>query len=383
MKKKLLTATLLFVALGLASCAANNGDKSSGAPVTLTSSQDDGIFTVTFHRNDGTKDDIIETVTVNKGEKVSKPASDPTREGFVFKDWYKDADAINLYDFNKVVNKNTNLYAGWLEIFDVKFDLNYTGAAAATSVKVTEGQPVAEPSDPIREGFAFKGWTLSANGPQYYDFTQPVEEGMTLYASWGAVGSKKIKAKTFEAEYCPCITEDRNGLGMQGATYSGGSNGRNLIQKDDTKQAKASNGYFVHHLYEKGNNLVFDLNVDVEDTKATIYMRLSAEYKTPVQIDADMYKVKVNGVAMNYGSITFENVPEQGDGWKPFSDYLLTAEVTLKAGANKIEMITDNMIKIHGTALSTAPMVDCLKVYSTSEVTWPTAKPANLISNEE
>ena len=170
---------------------------------------------------------------------------------------------------------------------------------------------------------------------------------------------------------------------MQGATYSGGSNGRNLIQKDDTKEAKASNGYFVHHLYEKGNNLVFDLNVDVEDTKATIYMRLSAEYKTPVEIDADMYKVKVNGVAMNYGSITFENVPPQGDGWKPFSDYLLTAEVTLKAGTNKIEMITDNMEKMYGTALSTAPMVDCLKVYSTSEVTWPTAKPANLISNEE
>jgi hypothetical protein len=41
------------------------------------------------------------------------------------------------------------------------------------------------------------------------------------------------------------------------------------------------------------------------------------------------------------------------------------------------------MEKMYGTALSTAPMVDCLKVYSTSEVTWPTAKPANLISNEE
>lgn len=381
MKKKLLATTLLFVALGLAACG--GGEKTSSTPAVVPSSQEENEFTVTFHRNDGSTNDVIETVTVNKGEKVAKPAADPTREGYVFKDWYKDADAITVYDFNKVVNKNTNLYAGWLEILDVKFDLNYTGAAAASTVKVTEGQPVAEPNDPTRDGFAFLGWTLSANGPQYYDFSQPVDEAMTLYASWGAVGSKKIKAKTFEAEYCPCITEDRNGLGMQGATYSGGSNGRNLIQKDDTKQAKASNGYFVHHLYEKGNNLVFDLNVDVEDTKATIYMRLSAEYKTPVVIDADMYKVKVNGVAMNYGTITFENVPEQGNGWKPFSDYLLTAQVTLTAGANKIEMITDNMVKIHGTALSTAPMVDCLKVYSTSEVTWPTAKPANLISNEE
>ena len=381
MKKKLLATTLLFVALGLAACG--GGEKTSSTPAVVPSSQEENEFTVTFHRNDGSTNDVIETVTVNKGEKVAKPATDPTREGYVFKDWYKDADAITLYDFNKVVNKHTNLYAGWLEILDVKFDLNYTGAAAASTVKVTEGQPVAEPNDPTRDGFAFLGWTLSANGPQYYDFSQPVDEAMTLYASWGAVGSKKIKAKTFEAEYCPCITEDRNGLGMQGATYSGGSNGRNLIQKDDTKQAKASNGYFVHHLYEKGNNLVFDLNVDVEDTKATIYMRLSAEYKTPVVIDADMYKVKVNGVAMNYGTITFENVPEQGNGWKPFSDYLLTAQVTLTAGANKIEMITDNMVKIHGTALSTAPMVDCLKVYSTSEVTWPTAKPANLISNEE
>jgi uncharacterized repeat protein (TIGR02543 family) len=380
MKKKLLTATLLFVALGLSACV-QPVEKSKPVDVP-SSSEEASTFTVSFHKNDGTKDDVIETKTVNKGEKVARP-DDPTWDGRVFNNWFKDADCLNVYDFNKTITKNTNLYAGWFEILDVTFNLNYEGAPQPTVTKVTEGQAIAEPSDPNRSGFAFTGWMLSASGPQYYDFTQPVQQKLTLYASWGAVGSKKVKAKTFEAEYCPCITEDRNGLGMQGATYSGGSNGRNLIQKDDTKQAKASNGYFVHHLYEKGNNLVFDLNVDVEDTKATIYMRLSAEYKTPVQIDADMYKVKVNGVAMNYGSITFENVPPQGDGWKPFSDYLLTAEVTLKAGANKIEMITDNMEKMYGTALSTAPMVDCLKVYSTSEVTWPTAKPANLISNEE
>ena len=382
MNKKLLITTMLFAAMGLAACGGpGTGDVSSKAKVE--SSVDSGIYTVTFHKNDGSADDVIKTETINKGQKVARPTEDPTREGFVFDTWYKDAEKVTVYDFNKAVNRNTNIYAGWLEILDVKFDLNYAGAAAATTVKVTEGQKVAEPTDPTRAGYAFTGWKLSADGPHFYDFNQPVAEALTLYASWGEVGAKKIKAVTLEAELCPCITEDRDGLGMQGATYSGGSNGRNLIQKDDRGVAKASGGYFVHHLYEKGNNLIFNIQADEQDTNVVIYMRLSAEYKNPVVINKDMYKVKLNDVAINYGSITFTEVPEQGKGWKPFADYILSASLTLKAGGNKIEMITDNDEKMYGTALHTAPMVDALKVYSTSTVTWPEAKPANLITDSE
>ncbi|MBP5090947.1 MAG: InlB B-repeat-containing protein [Bacilli bacterium] len=382
MKKKILMAMMLFASLGVAAC--NNGvnDKSGGP--AISSSAEATSFTVTFHLNDGSTNDVYSTITVDKGGKAERPATDPTREGFVFDDWYKDADLETVYDFSKAVNKSINIYAGWLEVLDVTLNLNYQGAPAPTVNKVAEKSKFAEPSDPTREGYAFTGWMLSAEGPHYYDFNQPVKEAMTLYASWGPVGSKKIKATTLEAELCPCITEDRDGLGMQGATYSGGSNGRNLIQQDDKEgSAKASGGYFVHHLYERGNTLVFDILSDVGALNVTIYMRLSAEYKNPVNIDSDKYKVKVNGEAIAYPAISFTGVPEQGNGFRAFDDHLLSTAITLREGENKIEMVTDNLEKMQGTAPATAPMVDALKIYSASTVTWPNAKVANLIEDGE
>lgn len=180
----------------------------------------------------------------------------------------------------------------------------------------------------------------------------------------------------FEAEYCPCITD---GQGMTGSTYSGGTNGRGLIQEDYGGEAQASNGYYVHFLYTRGNTLTFDIVADKADAKASIVMRLSGEYKSPeFTINPTKYPIKVNGVSINYGDIKIDMVPPQGAGRRPFTDYVLASEIALVEGNNKVEMITDNDELMFGTAASTAPMVDCLKFTSTSKLTWPTEKKSNI-----
>ena len=67
--------------------------------------------TVTFSGNSG--EPAVNTVEVNKGDKVSPPASDPTRTGYSFKGWYTTADATIAFDFNSAINTPTTIYAGW------------------------------------------------------------------------------------------------------------------------------------------------------------------------------------------------------------------------------------------------------------------------------
>ena len=111
-------------------------------------------------------------------------------------------------------------------------------------------------------------------------------------------------------------------------------------------------------------------------------MRLSAEYDESGSFKinstgtngASSYTIKVNGNSIDYGTITFTNIPKQGTGWKKFANYLLTASVPLVKGENTVEMITSNQDLLCGTAIATAPMIDCLTFETTCNLSWGNAK---------
>ena len=365
----LTTALLLTGALAGCSGGGNGGSQGGG-------SGDDPVVTFRLNYKKNSAEDVFKEVTVKKGECVDEPEDEPVREGYIFDRWHDDQDKESEFDFEEPIKKNTKIYAHWLAELTCTFDLNYSGAPAATEVKVIQKQAVARPADPTRDGYQFIGWTLDkGEQKEYYDFTRHFTDNTTLYAKWGPVGS--AKAYRFEAEYCDVIT--KGVTGMQGATYSGGQAGKGLIQPDDNAEAKASNGFYVHFLYVKGNNLTFEINSDAA-VKAAITMRLSAEYKEAFSINstgtngASKYDIKVNGNSIDYGTIEFTNVPLQGQGIKEFADYQLTASVDLVLGKNTIEMITDNDDLLYGTAAATAPMIDCITVETTANLSWANAK---------
>ena len=382
--KKLIVSLALVFATGLTACGNKGGESGSeeagGDPV------------VTFRLNYKTGEaDIYKQVTVKKGECVEEP-EEPEREDYIFDGWHYKFDADSEYDFEDEITKSIKIFAHWLAKLECTFDLNYDGAPAASKVEVIQKSAVARPADPVREGYQFIGWTINKEEKsgddkfEYYDFARLFTEDLTLYAQWGTVGS--AKSYRFEAEFCDVITK---GMGMTGNTYSGSTTGLGLIGKEpeDAKTFGCSNGFFVHHLYATGNNLKFEIKSSVAGT-AKIKMRLSAEYygfrmNSVGLVDEEdpedkakniaKYPIIVNGNSIDYGTIEFTNVPLQGQGDKPFETYLLTESVELVEGKNTIEMKTDNKLKLQGTAIACAPMIDCLTFETNCDLSWMNAKP--------
>ncbi|MDD5865446.1 MAG: InlB B-repeat-containing protein [bacterium] len=135
-------------------------------------------YNVSFETDGGT---IVNMQTINEGDKVTKPV-DPLKEGYIFVEWtYQGV----TYDFSLEVTSNLVLTAKWAKVekddetFIVKFDSD--GGSTISNQIITKGSKVEKPSDPTKEGYTFKEWTLN---DKTYDFDQIVEENLELKAKW-------------------------------------------------------------------------------------------------------------------------------------------------------------------------------------------------------
>ncbi len=146
-------------------------------------------FTVTYAVNGGTK---IDSSKALNGKPAKKPA-DPTKDGYFFVGWYKDAEFKEAYSFESdVITANTTIYAKYLEYFvaefEVKLDLNYEGATALEPVTTVQNKLQYNLPTPVREGYKFVGWWLSDFNSaekltaKYVD--QEIKQNTTLYAVW-------------------------------------------------------------------------------------------------------------------------------------------------------------------------------------------------------
>lgn len=68
-------------------------------------------YTVTFNTNGGSE---VKSQPVAKGSKVQRPLP-PTKDGYIFDNWYTDIALTQVYDFDTQVTGNLTLYANWIE----------------------------------------------------------------------------------------------------------------------------------------------------------------------------------------------------------------------------------------------------------------------------
>ena len=82
-------------------------------------------------------------------------------------------EGTSLKDNGKILLSEANNY------YTVTFDSN--GGSAVTAQSIEAGQKATKPADPTKDGYDFKGWTLSGSA---YDFNTAVNGNITLVATW-------------------------------------------------------------------------------------------------------------------------------------------------------------------------------------------------------
>ncbi len=98
--------------------------------------------TVTFDKNGGDTDS--DPATVAASSKLTATAIEPTRTGYVFGGWYKEAACTNAWDFdNDTVTTDITLYAKWTELklaSSVSSGKIYTGGRITLTPSVEGGE---------------------------------------------------------------------------------------------------------------------------------------------------------------------------------------------------------------------------------------------------
>ena len=140
-------------------------------------------YTVTFNAYGGFP--TPDKQHVKSGEKAVLPVA-PTLKGYTFAFWYlgEDEQTATAYDFDTPVTGDITLTAKWnINKYTVTFD-SYGGTPVPPKQEVEYGRTATEPTTaPTKTGYTFDGWYL---GDEKYDFSDAVEQNITLRAKWEA-----------------------------------------------------------------------------------------------------------------------------------------------------------------------------------------------------
>ncbi|MCU0105516.1 DUF4886 domain-containing protein [Acholeplasma vituli] len=222
----------------------------------VTSPSDPVKFTVAFESNGGL---AIDSIEVEKDTLMAKP-TDPTRDGYTFAGWFKESSLTTPWQFaSDKVTGNIKLYAKWTPIpgkFLVVFDSDF--GTPYEPVLVTAGSVLTEPETPVKEGYIFDGWYTDLSYTTEWDFTDVVNNNLTLYAKWNLIK--------------PVVTFDTEGGSEVDSIVA--SRGRTIARPEDpVKAGFVFAGWFMDEAYE--NLFNFETEVVMEDI--TLYAKWASE----------------------------------------------------------------------------------------------------------
>lgn len=140
---------------------------------------------VTFDTQGGSE---VDTFYAVENDILQKP-SNPTRKGYDFVGWYKEATCENAWDFETdLIQEEVTLYAKWVaRKVDVYFDAQNNTPIA--SVEKYFDDSVGSTNTPDKKGYIFDGWyTQKEGGDRVESSTKiEVEEKVTYYAHWKVI----------------------------------------------------------------------------------------------------------------------------------------------------------------------------------------------------
>jgi len=176
-------------------CAANPYDK--GCPEYVDPMPNS--YTVKFDLQDG---NFITPQTIEHGGKATAP-SIPTRTGYTFGGWYRDAEYYYLWDFNNyVVTSDTTLYAKWNpNTYTITYNANGGTGAPDAQTKTYDVPLILSGAKPTLTGHTFLKWNTEQDGTgDVYSArgSYTTDTAVTLYAQWGETGTFTYSGRTYK-----------------------------------------------------------------------------------------------------------------------------------------------------------------------------------------
>ncbi|MBS6210396.1 MAG: InlB B-repeat-containing protein [Proteus hauseri] len=148
-------------------------------------------YLVTFNSQGGS---AVVSQNVAFNALVQKP-EDPTRTGYTFGGWYKEESCQTEWNFtgDTMPASDLTLYAKWTaNNYSIKFDANGGTGNMNVQEMVYDKAANLTTSTFTREGYTFKGWAKTEDGPVAYlnsewvnNLTDQPNGVVTLYAVWG------------------------------------------------------------------------------------------------------------------------------------------------------------------------------------------------------
>ena len=351
--------------------------------------------TVTFDYN-GTDSLPARTVAVEAGSPVEQP-QDPEVKGRTFTGWFTAQEGGEAYDFSTPVSEDMTLFAGWdVEYYQVTFKYVIDGQETVLRTrKIEPGDRASAGSLPVVGGYKFiNQWFTDPGYANPFDFKTEITRDYTLWI-------RPLKENRFEAELT-YIDHEKTGVGS-----SDNFSGLKLIFQDNGT-ADASNGYWVSGLYYNTAFLEFVVKADRDISDALLQLRLSAEWAdmyiapenvtfndqnyyefdiscTPAQVDDTTGEVKKDlkgyalfdaekAVSYDYSPIAITGAISFSESMvdkRPFTEYLVNEHFALSEGWNVIRLtVANNHAPYDGTMEATAPMIDCLSIFTDGGLEW-------------
>ncbi len=117
-------------------------------------------------------------VKIKSGSLVTEPKT-PTRDGYIFKNWYKDEVLSESFDFSgDTVSEDAVLYAKWAKLYTVSVKLN---DEVTSSYKIEEGKTLERIPVPNVKDKMFIGFYEDAAFSDKAEYSQKVTADLTLY----------------------------------------------------------------------------------------------------------------------------------------------------------------------------------------------------------
>ena len=212
-------------------------------------------------------------IKIEKGDTIQE-LKISTRKGYKFNGWYL---GNKKYNFNKKVTSNITLVGKWLKIYSVEFDSN--GGSSINIQKVTKGEKVTKPENPISDGYDFVNWYLN---DKEYNFDDKVTSNIKLVAKWNE--KQKIESSANSNEVNNNKTTNRSNQN---------NNSSGVINNNYSTEINKTHCY--HMMYFTKNDLerIDNGNVNVGD-----YIILKGEFSQDVNISitaSDPSMVEISG----------------------------------------------------------------------------------------